>query len=860
MGRRIDAQLLRAAIHPRSELDRVLEEWVGNNTRALFDPAWYFATYPDARSSGLPPIKHYREIGSRLGYDPHPDFDTDWYRTVYPDVEPSGLDSMQHFLRDGASNRRNPNPMFSTAWYLRTYPDVAEAGVNALEHYMRYGRAEGRYPSALHAWWRREPAVLWASDGSGPLVTIVIPVHGQWAFTERCLRAIAASEAQSLAKVLVVDDRSPDDTLGHLRRYPWAQVLRLPENVGYTRAVNRGSAGVDTPYLLLLNNDTEPLPGFLNAMLDRMHRDPSIGIVGSRLVYGDGTLQEAGSTLWEDASGFNYGKGDAADLHNYTFSREVDYCSAASLLVRTDIWQRLGGFDERYAPAYYEDSDLAFAVRELGMKVVYEPSSVVVHHEGMSHGTDLAQGLKAHQVVNQRAFRDKWREVLNEHPRDGEFPRAVCSVPGRPRIMFVVSEHPIAAHRDSGSRRMTEIFDIWRAQGYRVAVFGPMQDPNSDDSLLLRRDGVELITAPDDAAAFLSENSDWVAAIWYSHALSAFRWRKHLRRAAKDIPSVLDTVDLHHLRESAQAELDGSTLGALRADTSRLQEFWSIDRTDATVVVSETELAYLEATAPDAAVHLISNIHGRCPDGPPLEERKGLLFVGSFAHSPNGDAVTWFVDEVWPLLPAEVRADGLDVVGGPAPTELCSRGVPGVRVHGWVPDVAPFLTAARLSVAPLRYGGGVKGKVGEAWASGLPVIGTPVALDGMADPGTYPMADSAVDLAALVGRTYLDAAEWHRLRELGRGEVERRFSAARAADVLADLQRTLDQGRKIQNRWRARVAGRICPWDLPGWPGEPDVITLPPTAAAVSLPTGGRRRLTAVSPGEAPVAAPLQRV
>lgn len=865
MQRRNRDRILRGLRNPRRSFDRLLVRWatqrsgelIAANLRAtasmerrlgwvadeLFDEDWYLSTYPAARDSGLAPIDHYREHGWRAGYDPHPDFDTDWYLDRYPDAAAAGIEPRAHFLLTSGLESHDPNPLFSTEWYLTTYPDVVETGLNPLLHYLHHGRSEGRPPRPIDRWLAREPSVAPDRTWPEPPVTIVIPVHGQWAYTERCLHALAASEARDLARTIVIDDRSPDDSLRHLKRFPWVEVIALPENLGYTRAVNRAARDVDTPFLLLLNNDTEPQPGFLHAMLDRMAREPSVGLVGSRLVYPDGSLQEAGSIIWSDASGYNYGREQRADAHPYTFSRDVDYCSAAAVLVRTPLWHQLGGYDERYSPAYYEDADLAFALRQIGARVVYEPSAVVVHHEGRSHGTDTSQGLKRHQLVNQQVFQKKWEHVLLNHARFGEFPQAVSSVHGRPRIILVVSEHLIDPDRDAGSVRMCEIFGIWRTQGMRVAVLTPGHDPQSPAALSLRRSGVEFITTGEEASAFLTTNRDWVAAVWYSHASTAFRWGPRIRQAVGPIPEVLDTVDLHHLREAAQAQLHGSTLGALRARSSKMQEFWAMENTTATVVVSETEYDYIRRTAPGVPVHRVSIIHRPQPDGPPFQERAGLLFVGSFPHPPNLDGVSWFLDEVWPLLPPGIRADGLDVVGGPRPAEIEARREEGVRVHGWVPELGPFLGGARLSIAPLRYGGGVKGKVGEAWACGLPVIGTSVAFDGMAAPGEYPRADTPEGLAALICAHYGDQQAWHELRRLGRVQVERHFSPEAAAQVLADLQRMLDKGRVIQADWRDRAEGRIRPWDLPDWPPSDGNAVAARRAARAPGPLSMRSRL-----------------
>src|SRR5699024_9923716 len=113
-----------------------------------------------------------------------------------------------------------------------------------------------------------------------------------------------------------------------------------------------------------------------------------IGIAGSKLLYPDGTIQEAGGIIWRGALGSNYGRGKPADAYDCNYLKEVDYISGASICIRRELWEILDGFDERYAPAYFEDSDLAFSIRKLGYRVVYQPRSIVTHFERISYATN----------------------------------------------------------------------------------------------------------------------------------------------------------------------------------------------------------------------------------------------------------------------------------------------------------------------------------------------------------------------------------------------------------------------------------------------------------------------------------------
>jgi GT2 family glycosyltransferase len=143
---------------------------------------------------------------------------------------------------------------------------------------------------------------------------------------------------------------------------------------------------------------------------------PDAGAVGGKLILPDGTLQEAGGIVFCDGSAANLGRGDNLEAAMYNYVREVDYCSAALLATRRSLFEKLDGFDERYKPAYYEDTDYCFKVREADYRVYYQPESAVIHLEGATSGMDTTRGVKRYQVINQEKFAQKWRNVLQRQP------------------------------------------------------------------------------------------------------------------------------------------------------------------------------------------------------------------------------------------------------------------------------------------------------------------------------------------------------------------------------------------------------------------------------------------------------------
>lgn len=253
-----------------------------------------------------------------------------------------------------------------------------------------------------------------------PEVSVVVPVYGKLDFTLRCLVSLGARTERTPFEVIVVDDASPDDTERTLSDVPGLRYARNEVNGGFITSCNRGAEMARGRYVCFLNNDTVVLPGWLDELVETARRVPLAGLVGSRLIYPSYALQEAGGLVWRDASAANYGNGRDPFHPRYGYLRDVDYCSAASVLIEKALFDEVGAFDRRYAPCFYEDTDLAFKVREAGRRVLVQPASRVVHFEGATAGTDLTTGPKKHQVVNRGVFLERWRTVLAGHGAEGD--------------------------------------------------------------------------------------------------------------------------------------------------------------------------------------------------------------------------------------------------------------------------------------------------------------------------------------------------------------------------------------------------------------------------------------------------------
>ena len=629
-----------------------------------------------------------------------------------------------------------------------------------------------------------------------PDASIVIPVYNQWAYTAACLASLRSTRSRHTFEVIVVDDQSSDETAAELAKTTGITTLRNEENLGFLGSCNRGTEHARGQLLVLLNNDTQVTDGWLDELADTFSAQPEAGLIGSRLVYPDGRLQESGGIIYSDASGWNYGRDDDADRPDYAFLRESDYCSGACIAVRTSLFRELGGLDERYAPAYYEDTDLAFRVREAGYKVYVQPSSVVVHHEGITSGIDTSSGTKRYQVVNQQKFLERWQAELAGQPdpiTDHSDPvpvRRATRHRQTGRVLFIDAFTP-KPDRDSGSLRLFNLIRLCRDMGYGVTFFADNLAYAGRYTRDLQKAGIEVFYAPwiESAEGFFQARGSDFDFIVASRYYVANNYIALARRHCPDASFIFDTVDLHYLRERRQGEFERSAALKLAARQTRRAELAVIRAADATLVVSPDEQALLAEDAPGSEVHLLSNIHEVPGRNGAFGDRKDIYFVGAYRHPPNVDAALWFVKEVWPLVSAALPGVCFHLIGNDAPAEVSDLQGDGVVFHGYVESLQPFLDGCRLAVAPLRYGAGVKGKVNMSMAHGQPLVATPIAAEGLSVEHEKEclLADDAESFAGEVIRLYQDEELWRRLSDAGVANVEKYFSMAAARERLANV-------------------------------------------------------------------------
>ncbi|MBJ6978553.1 MULTISPECIES: glycosyltransferase [unclassified Luteimonas] len=632
-----------------------------------------------------------------------------------------------------------------------------------------------------------------------PTVSIVVAAHGQFAATRACLESIRDAGAGVPFEVILVEDASGEPDMDRFARVPGLRYHRHPANLGFLRSMNAALPLVRAAFVHFLNNDTLVTPGWLDGLLLAFQLHGACGLAGSRLVYPDGRLQEAGGIVWSDGDGCNVGRGgDPADPAHAAV-REVDYVSGASILLRTQTLRDVGGFDERYAPAYYEDTDLAFRLREHGIRTFYQPWSTVVHQEGLSHGTDAGEGGKAWQAENRVRFFERWAAILerDQLPR-GQHPFLARSRAQRKKLVLVADRHLPRTDQDAGSRAMWQLMRLLQERGFELKFWShaPDPDPRARDLLLMH--GIEIV------GEGLVGFDDWLNAhgACLDYALLS---RPHVADALVDAVRRRSSArvvyyghDVHHLRLAAQHALEPSpALGRQVVDIRRLEEgVWA--RVDAVLYPAEAETRHVQAwrDGHGAAVRALTvplfaygGVPERLGEAERLGARDSVLFVGGFAHAPNADAVAWFLAEAWPHVRAACPGLRMVVAGADPGPEILAFAGPDVEVTGALTeeDLMAAYARARVAVAPLRFGAGVKGKVLESLRHGVPCVTTTVGAQGLEDAEALRVADQAEAFAHQVAMLAGDDAAWRNASEAGLAFIRTRFSESALWSALSTV-------------------------------------------------------------------------
>jgi len=624
-----------------------------------------------------------------------------------------------------------------------------------------------------------------------PLVSIVIPVYNQFQYTYLCLKSVVMRSSGVPYEVILADDCSKDLTVQIDKIVKNLRVVRTPENLRFLLNCNHAAKQARGKYILFLNNDTQVQENWLQPLVDLIEQDECIGMVGSKLIYPNGKLQEAGGILWRDGSAWNYGNSRSSLMPEFNYVKEVDYISGAAIMIRRALWESLGGFDERFAPAYCEDSDLAFSVRAAGYKVMYQPQSVVVHFEGISNGTDTSTGLKAYQVENQKKLFEKWESVLVEHEENGKNVFAARDRSLGKKVILFIDHYVPTFDKDAGSRTVFAYLKMFVDQGFNVKFMGDNFTATQPYTAILQQMGVEVLYGDWyrwSWKEWIKVNADCFDYVFLNRPHISARYIDFLREKT-NAKIIYYGHDLHFLRVMREYELTGDKKLLAESDNWKKKELALMQKADMSYYPSEVEAQAIHEIDPSIRVKAIpAYLFDKVEDVRySASERRDLFFIGGFAHSPNVDAVKWLAKDILPLLREKLPGIQVHVAGSGVTSEIKALEGNGLIIEGRISDeqLEQFYAQCRVNIVPLRYGAGIKGKVVESMRFGLPVVTTSCGAEGIMNAeNCLIVADTAEEIAEKIAALYMDEEKLRAVSAAGIDYVRENYSQDNAVRVL----------------------------------------------------------------------------
>jgi len=626
-----------------------------------------------------------------------------------------------------------------------------------------------------------------------PQVSIIIPVYNQSQHTFNCLKSILDNSNEIDYEVIIIDDCSTDNTEQVMSQIKGINYVKNEKNLGFLKNCNKGAQIAKGKYVLFLNNDTMVTENWLKNLLAPFNIVENCGMVGAKLVYPDGKLQEAGSIIFSDGSAWNYGKFDNPDLPEYNYVREVDYCSGACLLIKKGLFSALGNFSNEYTPAYYEDTDLAMKVRERGLKVIYQPFCKVIHFEGVSCGTDTSSGIKKYQEINKEKFYNKWKDILEKNHYPDSSYLFLAKERGIKKRILIIDHYLPEYDKDSGSLRLYSLIKIMLKNQMHVMFwpdnFAAFEPYNSH----LRMHGVETFTGRHfDFEKEFSKIREHLDYIWLLRPHIAKNYIHSINNLKNSNTKVIyDTVDLHFVREKRRAEVEKNEKFYEEAKNWKNIEMFLCNSSDYVIAITDVEKETLQKEGVEKnKIHVIPNVHELVNDTPPFDAREGLMFIGGFQHPPNGDAVKWFVNEIYPIIEKKFKKIPVYIVGSNATPDIKKLANDYIKMEGYIPDVTPYFNRSKVFISPLRYGAGLKGKIGQSLAFGLPLVTTTIGAEGFnynEDNPPFLIADDKETFADMVIKLYNNKQIWEKLSKAGKDLIKNFYSPNAIEKNLKEL-------------------------------------------------------------------------
>jgi O-antigen biosynthesis protein len=635
-----------------------------------------------------------------------------------------------------------------------------------------------------------------------PVVSFLIYIDGNHVHAYNCLLSLQKHIAPQLPiEIIIINDAQDSDKklARFLSQVSGVEMIRLTTERGAIKGFNLAASKARGKWLCFLDRDCQIGERWARnsvAILSESDRsiDLEIGAIGSKLTIAGGDLHNAGGIIWQDGSVWPYGQLEFGGEPEYSYVRVVDFCPAIGSLVNAQLFQRVQGFSEVYDSLLYASADFGLQLQVLCYKLIYQAKSEITYHQSSK---EIAKDRNSNSL-DVTKFELKWHSQLQAEyfPSQAEYwesaPRRLLP---KPTILIVDTLVP-AYDKESGSYRLFNIIKILQQLGYHIIFlpdYGHEQEPYTSEFESM---GIEVLY-------FTHKQADWQLRLERRLSVIDLAWVCRPELCAKYFPVlqkqpniklIYDTIDLHFLRLKRGWEISPQKTRADEEEWQEMQvsEVQAAQAADLTIVVTAVEQEILENL--DAGnVRVIPNIHHIYSHPiPKFSDRRDILFIGGYYHTPNIDAVTWLCQEIMPLVWVKHPEIKLTLLGSnPSPQVKALRNE-RISVPGYIKDVEPYFLNHRIFVAPLRYGAGMKGKIGHSLSYGLPTVTTSIGAEGMGLRSGFDtlIADRLEAFAESILQLYTDESLWQTISDNAIAAVRQYSPEAvkdRISHVLASL-------------------------------------------------------------------------
>lgn len=579
------------------------------------------------------------------------------------------------------------------------------------------------------------------NSSNNPLVTIIIPFYNEINYTQNCLYYLYKNISDRYSyEIILIDDNSTQ--IYDFSNFEGITVIKNESNLGFLKNINKGILASKGEYIYLLNNDTEVQKYFLDELFYVFENFKNVGAVGSMLLNSNKSLQEAGSVFMKNCDINQIVRKKLPFYPEVNFISKVDYCSGCSLLFKKyDDNNDINLFDEQFAPAYFEETDLCFQLKYFQNKnIYYTPFSKVIHYNGVTYNSkteDNTEKLQKKETLfktNLEKFKNKWKIQLNAIQAT-TIPDRIQEIYNKKSVVVFAGMIP-EFDKDSGSNRLKEILDSFCELGYYVVLivkFAYLDNPYIE---YFERKGVNVFYEHKKYSSiekYIEKQKFNPNLVWFYSPDIFIKYYKTAKKYFPNSKLIYDMVDIHHLRIERAIELDPKRISLKRKYKKYLKsETLSAKLATYVIAISEFDKIYMSKICDESKIKIISNIH--YPKIPfektlPFKERKDILFIGS-THTPNIDAVYFLYNEIMSIVWKSIPNLKVNIIGNLA-DEIKDINNDNFIFKGYVPNIDTYFISNKLMVAPLRYGAGVKGKIGQAFEYYLPVVTSSIGAEGM---------------------------------------------------------------------------------------------------------------------------------